>query len=343
MTRTFLPIPFIDPPSRKEFESIILQEAKPVVMKGLANDWPAVRHGKKGPRTLFNYLSDMDTGKTQGTLVKNTEKKGRFFYSEDLRSQNFKPLEETASLALETLLAPPDKRLRYIQSVPVDEHFKTFSKDNKLFLVDESIPARAWIGGKTRVQTHFDCNENIAVCVLGQREIVLFPPDQLSNLYVGPLETAPAGVFMSLTNLEQPDFEAHPKFKTALEVAQTATLMPGDAIYIPFGWWHNVTAKAPLNMLVNYWWSQQSSQVSNQFAAMSHAMMAFRGLSANQRMVWSHLFSKFAFMEDGEPMEHLPKDLRGILGGVPDAHKASAIYELLTVLGKEIGIAPPSR
>jgi hypothetical protein len=38
------------------------------------------------------------------------------------------------------------------------------------------------------VQTHFDLPSNIACVVGGLRRFTLFPPEQLPNLYVGPLE-----------------------------------------------------------------------------------------------------------------------------------------------------------
>lgn len=334
-------IPAIEAPNRNDFETEILPDFKPVVMRNLAQSWPAVGHAKNSAETLFSYLSKMDTGRLQRTLVKKTEDSGRFFYSENLRTQNYGYAEQTVSAAIETLLAPPDPRTRYIQSVKLEDHFYGFSKENSLPLIDSDVAGRAWIGGQTTVQTHFDTSENIAVCVLGEREFTLFPPDQLANLYLGPLETAPGGANVSLTNLDNPDFVSHPRFEIALNHAQRATLKPGDGIYIPYGWWHHVRAVAPLNMLVNYWWSPKTSQLSNPLAAMSHAMMVFRDLPEGQRQVWKNMFAQFVFMENGEPMAHLPEPLRGFLGGVPDSKRSEVIFELLTVLGKEVGLSPP--
>lgn len=331
----------IAPPSRERFDKEIRPAAKPVIMRGIAKGWPAVEQAMKGVVPLFQYLSAMDTGQSQGTLVKKTEEREKFFYSDDLRTQNYETVSETASVALENLLSPPDNKTRYIQSVKLDDHFKGFSDDNSLPLIEPNVAGRAWIGGETTVQTHFDCNENIAICVLGKRELTLFPPDQLPNLYIGPLETAPGGANVSLTNLETPDFDTHPKFKEALKHAQSATLLAGDAIYIPYGWWHHVRALAPLNMLVNYWWSPQTAQLDNPIAAMSHAMMAFRGMPENQRRVWQNMFAQFVFMEEGEPMAHLPEPLRGLLGGVPKGRERDAIFEILSVLAKDVGLTPP--
>lgn len=57
-----------------------------------------------------------------------------------------------------------------------------------------------------------------------------------------------------MVDLRQPDFERFPLFRQAAAVAVTAVLEPGDAIYIPTGWWHNVESLEKFNILVNYWW-----------------------------------------------------------------------------------------
>ena len=113
---------------------------------------------------------------------------------------------------------------------------------------------RIWIGNRSLVSTHFDLSDNIACVVAGRRRFTLFPPEQLPNLYVGPLDHTMAGQPASMVELNAPDFERFPRFREALAAAVTAELEPGDAIYIPTLWWHQIEALAPFNILVNYWW-----------------------------------------------------------------------------------------
>jgi len=336
----FPSVEVIDPPSPSVFDEEIRPAGRPVIMKGLASAWPAVRHASEGAAPLFDYLRSMDTGRPQQTIVKNNADRGRFFYSDDLQSRNFFTVDETVSTALNNLINPPDERIRYIQSIETAPHLSGFDAAHPNQLVDPSVPSRIWIGGQTTVQTHFDQSENIAICVLGEREFTLFPPEQLKNLYPGPLETAPAGVMMSLTDLEAPDFEAHPKFEEALKHAVSAKLELGDGIYIPYAWWHHVRATAPLNTLVNYWWRVDTTQVKNPFATMCHAMMVFHGLPDDQRQAWMNMFEYFVFQPDGRAMDHLPDELRGILGGIADDRKRASIMELIRGLSKEIGLTP---
>src|SRR3546814_2525666 len=57
-----------------------------------------------------------------------------------------------------------------------------------------------------------------------------------------------------MVDLAAPDLTRYPRFAEALAHAMTAELEPGDAIYIPGLWWHDVQAAGPFNVLVNYWW-----------------------------------------------------------------------------------------
>src|SRR5206468_367295 len=83
-----------------------------------------------------------------------------------------------------------------------------------------------------------------------ERRFTLFPPEQLQNLYVGPLDFNPAGQAISLVDHAAPDLERFPRYAEALQHAQVAELEAGDAIFIPSMWWHAVEALAPFNALV---------------------------------------------------------------------------------------------
>ena len=66
-----------------------------------------------------------------------------------------------------------------------------------------------------------------------------FPPDQVANLY-GAVDLTPAGQAISLVDTRKPDLEKHPDFRHAMMQAFSAELQPGDAIFIPSLWWHQV-------------------------------------------------------------------------------------------------------
>jgi hypothetical protein len=340
----FTPISEYISPSPDDFHSKIRPLGQPAILRQVCMDWPLIKKAKKGPAALFSYLSAQETGRELQSLLAPPEVKGQFYYSENFRTQNFEYVPQTLSAALQDILresAEIGAPSRYVQSVPMTDYMPSVIAENVMPYLKDVAP-RAWIGGETTVQTHFDPSENIALVVMGERTATLFPPEQLSNLYPGPLETAPGGVFVSTANVEKPDFAKHPKFEKALSAALRGKLKAGDALYIPYGWWHHMQATAPLNMLINYWWSDSRPLTNNPKAALLHAIMAFHSLQPEERSVWQGVFEKFVFRpEDETPMSHLPEEARGMLGGLNEADRRAAAHQLLTVLGPILGLSPP--
>src|SRR3546814_7168431 len=52
----------------------------------------------------------------------------------------------------------------------------------------------------------------------------------------------------------------YPRFEGARGRAVTIDLDPGDALYLPKLWWHQVEARDAVNLLVNYWWDAFRSE-----------------------------------------------------------------------------------
>jgi len=170
------------------------------------------------------------------------------------------------------------------------------------------------MSNRSMIAPHFDNYHNIACVVSGSRRFTVFPPEQVSNLYIGPLLKTPGGSPISVVNLREPDYARFPKFRQALESAQEATLTPGDAIYIPILWWHGVESLDSMNILVNYWWNDAIAARHKPILALMHSMVLMSGLPAVEREAWRTFFDYFVFETDGDPGAHLPAGLRDVMG-----------------------------
>jgi hypothetical protein len=308
------PIPELDGLSDAGFRDLV-EAGRPAVFRGLVRDWPAVKAALESFDALADYLSGLDQGRSLRAVVAPASEKGWLFYNEDLSGFNFRRVEMTLRDALAFLrrAASTDQaETLAIQSVRAEELLPGFAADNPLDIFGSIVEPRLWIGTAATVAAHFDVSENIACAVAGRRRFTLFAPDQTANLYPGPLELTPAGTMISMVDFDDPDVQRHPRFANAMAEAWVADLEPGDAIYIPYLWWHHVRSTAPFNMLVNFWPKQ--GHYAAPVAALTAGILAMKGLPPKKRAAWDEVFGHYLFERHGPAADHLPVDRRGVLG-----------------------------
>jgi hypothetical protein len=90
---------------------------------------------------------------------------------------------------------------------------------------------------------------NIFAQVEGRKRFLLFNPDQFDLLYPGPLNTR--SQHLSRIDVKAPDLKRFPK--AARAEYWEAVVEPGDLLFMPAFWWHQVSAPS-LAVSVNYWW-----------------------------------------------------------------------------------------
>ena len=313
---------------RAVFENEIVPANQPAVMRGLLRDWPAVQAGCHSAARVVDYFKRFDAERTITAMVGPPAIKGRFFYSDDFKGFNFESKEVPFSTALDTFISlvdasqPPAIAL---QALDVPDIMPSFVAENTMPLLGTETTPRIWINNRTVIAPHFDNNHNIACVVGGSRRFTVFPPEQASNLYIGPLLKTPGGTPISTVDLRDPDYTKFPRFRQAIESAQEAVLEPGDAIYIPILWWHGVESLDPLNVLVNYWWNDATAAHHKPILGLIHSMALMSGMPAEQREVWRNFFDYFAFQTDGDPGAHLPSDLRDVMGNLSSADRDQVI------------------
>jgi hypothetical protein len=310
----------------------------PAVLKGVVADWPIVRLADAGAGAAIDHLATMATGEPVPVVRAPTRVQGRLHYDDALKGMNFArgdaPLDAfLKALHVESAKATPD--VLCVQGVVASRHLPGFAEAHPFALVPEATPARLWIGTAAKVATHNDPSENIACVAAGHRRFTLFAPDQIGNLYMGPFHPTPAGTPISMAHVTAPDFERFPRFAAALDSALVADLEPGDAIYIPYQWYHHVEALDGLNVLVNYWWDEARTDAGSPWDAMMHGMMTLRTLPADQRRAWKAMFDQYVFLENGDPAEHLPPHAQGVLSATEPQDIAQMRRALIANLSRQ--------
>jgi hypothetical protein len=320
----------------RRFREEIMPASQPAILREVANDWPAVKAGDTA-EGIAAYLKERDTGAGFEMLAGGPEIKGRFFYNADMTGFNFERRPATVTSLADAVLeaAAADEPPTFAaQAVEARTTVRGFLDENRLDLIGRPVSPRLWIGNRVVVSAHHDMFSNIAVVVAGRRRFTLFPPDRVANLHIGPFEFTPAGTPVSLIDFDNPDFERFPGFDKALESAQVADLAPGDAIYIPYMWWHHVRSLDDFNLLANYWWNEArpAQPGLKPVDALVHAFLAFSGLPEEQRDAWAPMFAQMVFGKDAA--RHLPADISGIRGQLSEETKAHIRRQLGALMAR---------
>ncbi|HET6274785.1 MAG TPA: cupin-like domain-containing protein [Candidatus Cybelea sp.] len=123
---------------------------------------------------------------------------------------------------LDGALAPLRRRLRNLSGITS---------------VESDGGVSLWMGPAGSITNlHYDSVNSLHLQVQGSKRFTLIPPD--NSVFVYPYHT-----FYSRINLRSIDTAAFPLFEFADRAE--VVLEPGDALFIPVGWWHHVVGLAP--------------------------------------------------------------------------------------------------
>ena len=299
----------------------LVDRARPLVIRGLCRDWPMVAWSRQSDTAFAQGLAKLDNGREVDALLMPAGEGGVIGYNAAVDGFNYAHHRVSITQSLQRLATysrqenPPGLA---VQSALLSRCLPGLLEDHAVPFIDKAIEPRIWIGNKVTTPAHFDEYHNIACVVCGVRRFTLFAPEQVRNLYIGPLDFAPTGAAIGMARLDRPDDPRFPRLKDALAEAQVAELHPGDAIYIPPMWWHHVESLEQINALVNYWWKPVPAGAEAPATALGclmHCILVFRALPPAERAAWKDMLDHYVF-GDEDPAAHIPAGRRGILGAL---------------------------
>ena len=238
----------VDVPNR-EFVEKYVRGSRPLVLTGLAADWPALH------RWTPQHLK---------------ERFGRFEIEiQDKRSSD--PRYEENKLLLKRKTTLGEFVDRVLAGGPTNDYYMT--ANNELLRSPEFAPLLADIGtlpswcdpSRLGSLSNFWFGPAGTVTPLHHDTVLLFHT-QISGRkrwrFISPLDTPKVynfnGVFSPI-DVENPDLERYPLFEQVkmLEVI----VEPGETVFLPLGWWHQVTS---LDVSISF--SFTNLAMPNQFA-----------------------------------------------------------------------------
>ncbi|MFF7636333.1 cupin-like domain-containing protein [Kitasatospora sp. NPDC008050] len=108
---------------------------------------------------------------------------------------------------------------------------------------------RVWIGSAgTRSMLHSDLKDNLFCQLWGEKSVILLSWRDSRAAY-----PFPGNLVNSRIDLAEPDLTRFPRLRKA--VLHQVRMRPGDLLYIPRGWWHDIRAHTP-SVSVNHWFGE---------------------------------------------------------------------------------------
>lgn len=301
--------------SAERFRREIVAECRPAVLRGLVAQWPLVK--AVSPTALRDYVLKFDRGGRMEAFFGAPSIAGKYYYGDELKGFNFERRAMRFADALDAMITgldQPGSPSVYAGSIHIDEFLPGLSAENPMPLVPSSASPRIWLGHESNVSCHYDAFENIACVIAGRRRFTLYPPELIGSLYIGPIDNTMAGQPVSLAASSPRDDTKYPLFARVRDAALVAELEPGDAMFLPKLWWHQVEGIAPFNGLINYWWDAFAIGPDAPYTSLLLSMIAIAERPLKERLAWKTWFDHYVFRPNGHPLAHLPPEKRGILG-----------------------------
>lgn len=238
------PIPRLHKPERAAFEAEWLKRDRPVILTGLLTDWPA-----------------REAWTDEALEARIGEREIPFWVSPD-RIFGVAPFAE-----LETETLPFREFMAYCRAGSREGGHLYLRKGAlaaiaEELLADVSTPdyvdqrwllsTNLWIGPAGHdTPLHYDLAHNLLAQVRGRKRIRLWAPETTRAMAPNPaFSNSPH--FSRIRDLESVDPERFPGFAEA--PCFEAELAPGEVLYLPICWWHQVLS-LDFAISVNYWWA----------------------------------------------------------------------------------------
>lgn len=226
--------------SGEDFLHNFYAPGRPVLIKGAIADWPALERWT--PDYLAESVGDAEieyqggrSGAQDYELKKDRHRKRapfRQFIALARKGGNDAYLTASNSAANGPALRPLEADL-----APIDAYLTR-------------APGMLWIGGAGAfTPLHFDLTNNLLVQVTGTKRVTIIPPSQTHRL------AHRSHVFSDVRDVtDEARLKLHPQARDVLRY--DVLLSPGDLLFVPIGWWHQVRSESFSTMLTytNFHW-----------------------------------------------------------------------------------------
>ena len=247
-------IPRVHRPDVAEFRRRFERPLQPVVLTGVMDGWKAMR--RWSPEYFAEHMGDAPVPVMTCDEDLSEDEPIRPEQLMRLKRVPVKMHDYVRQMASGSVLRG------YVSGIPLKPHLPMLIDDIEFpeyREIGSPDSPRIWLGTRVNGPLHYDPSSNLHGIVYGGKRFTLFHPNQLPLLYpCSMLSTIPQ---MSQASLSNPDYARFPRLRKAKPV--TLDLGPGDLLFLPAGWWHQVTTPTP-TISIDFPW-QKTPQLGRPF------------------------------------------------------------------------------
>lgn len=217
----------IEAPTRERFFEEYVARNRPVILTGVATDWPAMK--RWSPEYFKRVAGD-------SKIVVHYNDGGNFhewYVNKQRREDRHIPFGE-----LVDLLGTPEGVRYYMTEHEIDKISEELALDvdfREYIIPNDVFHPMLFLGRDTCMPLHYHGTTEALLCQLhGSKRVRLYEPGQFELLYPGTwFGDAP---LFSRVNGMDPDLERYSRFAEAKPL--DFRLEPGEILFIPVHWWH---------------------------------------------------------------------------------------------------------
>ena len=217
----------------EEFLDQYYAPARPVILGGEMDDWPALR------RWTPDYLKIL-IGSALVEYQGGRNANARFEMDKD-RHRRTGPFD-TFIDAITGAKTGNDAYITAYNSARNQQALALLTQDmgflDKFLIRDAAMPdGMPWIGpAGTVTSLHHDLTNNFIAQLVGRKQVTVLPAAEVGRMYNHH------HVFSQITDLDDPDLDQGLFPRLADTTAFTVVLEAGEILFMPLGWWHQVRA-----------------------------------------------------------------------------------------------------
>lgn len=248
---SFKPVKRLVRISVQKFFNDYLLPRRPVVLTGVTKNWKALKQWQV--EYLYSIAGNIEVPVYKSpTMVFKPET--QYAYDRVRSTMPFRDYLEVLSAG-----GFRDGYCYYLATVPFTKQYPVLASqvDFSHFLIaSDELEPNVWISATgTITPLHSDPYEkhNFHAVIKGEKRFVIYSPDDRELL--APYSSEERIEQFSQVDIDNPDLNRFPGFVKAQ--GWECFLRPGDLLFLPMWWWHQVYTLSPA-ISVNLWWPESA-------------------------------------------------------------------------------------